>query len=71
MGQGQASGSLGLVSTAMGDYEQAITYHQKDLAVAREIGDISGEGRALGNLGIVYQQLKEIDQALAGWFIGG
>ena len=35
----------------MGDYQKAIEYHEKDLKIAKEIGDRAGEGRAYGNLG--------------------
>ena len=34
---------------------KAIEYHEKDLKIAKEIGDRAGEGRAYGNLSNAYQ----------------
>jgi tetratricopeptide (TPR) repeat protein len=45
---------LGLAHRALGNYSQAIAYHQQHLALAQEIGDRTHEGMALGNLGNVY-----------------
>jgi len=35
-------------------YIQAINYMQQDLAVAKQLGDVTGECRAHGNLGSAY-----------------
>ncbi|XP_067046747.1 tetratricopeptide repeat protein 28-like [Acropora muricata] len=43
---------------------KAIEYHEKDLKIAKEIGDRAGEGRAYGNLGIVYKSLGDYQKAI-------
>ncbi|XP_044173461.1 tetratricopeptide repeat protein 28-like, partial [Acropora millepora] len=46
------------------DYQKAIEYHEKDLKIAKEIGDRAGEGRAYGNLGNAYQLLADYQKAI-------
>ncbi|XP_074635275.1 uncharacterized protein LOC141893773 [Acropora palmata] len=43
---------------------KAIQYHEKDLTIAKQIGDRAGEGRAYGNLGNAYQSLGDYQKAI-------
>ena len=36
---------------------KAISYHERHLQIAKEVGDKAGEGRAYGNLGNAYHSL--------------
>ncbi|MEL0597311.1 MAG: CHAT domain-containing tetratricopeptide repeat protein, partial [Planktothrix rubescens PR222] len=49
---------------SLGQYQQAIDYHQQNLTIAREIGSRRGEGSALGSLGIAYCSLGQYQQAI-------
>ena len=62
--QGTALGNLGITYYSLGQYEQAINFHQQDLAIVQEIGDLQGQGTALGNLGSVYDNLGQYEWAL-------
>ena len=42
-----AYGNLGNAYQALGDYQEAIRYHEKHLKIAKEIGDRAGERRSL------------------------
>lgn len=45
-GEGQTFGNLGNAYWALGDYEKVIEYHQRNLEIARAIGDVTvREGR--------------------------
>jgi tetratricopeptide (TPR) repeat protein len=44
--------------------EKAIEYHEKALAIAKEIGDRRGEGGLLGNLGQTYSDLGQVEKAI-------
>jgi tetratricopeptide (TPR) repeat protein len=57
-------GNLGNAYNFLGDYRQALEYHQKNLAIVRELGEHSLEGRALNNLGITYHGLGEYHKAI-------
>ncbi|XP_044168066.1 tetratricopeptide repeat protein 28-like, partial [Acropora millepora] len=46
------------------DYQKAIEYHEKDLKIAKEIGDRAGEGGAYANLGNAYQSLGDYQKAI-------
>ena len=57
-------GNLGNAYYSLGQYPQAIDYHQQQLAIAREIGDRRGEASSLGNLGNAYHALGQYPQAI-------
>ena len=46
------------------DYQRALTYHKKDLSVAKRMGDKIGEAKAYGNLGNTLKALGEYDEAI-------
>ncbi|MEH2401346.1 tetratricopeptide repeat protein [Nostoc sp.] len=56
--------SLGNAYQSLGQYQQAIKYHQQHLKIAREIGNRNSEGTALGNLGNAYDSLGQYQQAI-------
>jgi CHAT domain-containing protein len=49
---------------SLGDYKQAIQYHQQSLEIVRAIGDKQGEGNSLNNLGNAYYLLSDYKQAI-------
>ena len=57
----------------MGDFDKAIKYHMQHLAIAKEVGDLTGEGRAYGNLRIAYPWQRQCGASSAGsgWSSGG
>ena len=59
-----AYGELGCLHSLLGNFEQAITCLQHQVAIAREKGDRVGEGEAVCGLGGVYQHMGEFDKAL-------
>ena len=63
-GEGRAYGNLGNACQCLGDFKQALEYHNQHLSIAKEVGDRAGEGRAYGNLGNACQGLGNFKQAL-------
>ena len=63
-GEGSAYGNIGIAYQSLGNFKQAIKYHQKCLQMAKDLGDHAGEGRAYGNLGNAYQSLGDFQQAI-------
>ena len=58
-GESYVHGNLGEVHNVLGQYPQALEFHEKHLEIAREIQDRQGEGQALGNKGeVLYNQGK-------------
>jgi tetratricopeptide (TPR) repeat protein len=55
---------LGNVSQCLGQYKQAIYYHEQSLQIKKQIGDRDGEGDSLGNLGNAYNSLGEYLKAI-------
>ncbi|MCV3214975.1 tetratricopeptide repeat protein, partial [Plectonema radiosum NIES-515] len=56
--------SLGNAYISLGQYQQAIEFHQQSLDIAREIGDRNSEGKSLANLGLVYLNQGQYQQAI-------
>jgi len=73
-GEGRASGNLGNVHYLMGNFEEAISFHEKRLEIAKEFGDKNAQRRAYTNLGnahvfsgnfeIAAQHYKLVDQMI-------
>jgi tetratricopeptide (TPR) repeat protein len=57
-------GNLGLAYSSVGETSRAIELFQKQLIIARELGDQRSEGAALGNLAIAYWSLGETRRAI-------
>ncbi|OQV25824.1 G-protein-signaling modulator 1 [Hypsibius exemplaris] len=51
VGQGRVCGNLGNVYYLLGDFAQALAFHQTRLTLARESNDVSAQRRAQTNLG--------------------
>lgn len=49
--QGRACGNLGNTYYLLGDFAQAIRFHEERLSIARQFGDKAAERRAHSNLG--------------------
>ena len=62
--EGRAYGNLGNIYQSLGDFKQAINYHNKDLSIAKELVDRAGEGAANCNLGSAYHSLGRFKQAI-------
>ncbi|MGB5595048.1 MAG: tetratricopeptide repeat protein, partial [Crocosphaera sp.] len=66
--------SLGNAYNSLGQYQQAIQYHQQSLAITTEIGDLAegeirkaarnGEATSYNNLGLAYDSLGQYQQAI-------
>jgi tetratricopeptide (TPR) repeat protein len=56
--------AFGAACFKLGQFEQAIEYHQKGLTVSREIDDKKTEAAALGNLGSDYARTGQNEQAM-------
>ncbi|MEG4515897.1 MULTISPECIES: tetratricopeptide repeat protein [unclassified Microcoleus] len=63
-GEANSLGRLGLAYDSLGEYEQAIYFHQKHLDISREIKDRTGEAISLGNLGNAYHSLGQYERAI-------
>jgi CHAT domain-containing protein/Tfp pilus assembly protein PilF len=63
-GEGNALGTLGSAYANLGQYQEAISFHEQQLSITREIGDRRGEGTALGNLGSAYFRLGQYQKAI-------
>ncbi|XP_078352006.1 uncharacterized protein LOC144636694 [Oculina patagonica] len=62
--EGGAYNILGNGYARLGDFNQAIKYHNQHLSIAKELGDRAGEGGAYGNLGNAHQGLGDVKQAI-------
>ena len=62
--EGKAYGGLGDVYQHMGDFTQALEYHQQQLDIANGHKDRSEQARAYRNLGIDYKSVGDFNNAL-------
>ena len=62
--EGLAYCNLGIEYQSVGDFKQAVDYHQKDLSISKELGDREAEASAYCNLGNAYQSLGDFKQAI-------
>ena len=65
--QAVAYGNLGIVYQIRGELDRALEYHQKSLAIAKQLGNKEVMANQYGNLGVVYQTRGELDQAIEYW----
>jgi tetratricopeptide (TPR) repeat protein len=56
-------GSVGTAHHRLSRIREAMGYYEQRLAIAREIGNRSGEGKGLGCLGLAYADLGEREKA--------
>lgn len=57
-------GLLGMVAGDKGDLQQALGYHSRELALARDVGNRSAESAALNNIALVFSAQGDQDKAL-------
>ncbi|XP_066024420.1 tetratricopeptide repeat protein 28-like [Pocillopora verrucosa] len=63
-GEGISYGNLGNAYQGLGQFKTAIQYHQRDLEIAKEVGDKAGEGRSYSGLGNAYDSLGQFKTAI-------
>jgi CHAT domain-containing protein/Tfp pilus assembly protein PilF len=63
-GEANTLTGLGEISRSLGQYPQALEYHEAALALQRAIPDRYGEGVTLNNIGAVYTHLDQYEAAL-------
>lgn len=63
-GECQNLGNIGNAHLYLGEYNQAIEYHQRCLFLAQEIGERPTEGRGFLCLGAIYLALDNYSQAV-------
>jgi tetratricopeptide (TPR) repeat protein len=61
--EGQALGNLGIIAYFRADYAAAEDYYKRDIAVAKDLGDVRGQYIDLGNLGLVAQKRGNLNAA--------
>ena len=59
-----AYGNLGIAHDSLGDFKNAIDYHELYLKIANEVGDRAGEGNAYSNLGNAHHELGDFKKAI-------
>jgi len=64
-GIGNNLSNIGIVYKNLGDYQKALSYYERALAIRREIGDKKGEGADLTNIGVVYANLGDYQKVLS------
>ena len=62
-GEGIAYGNLGDVYFSLGEFQEAITYHEKSLDIAREAKNCAEEGKACYAIGCCFESLGSLDEA--------
>lgn len=61
--QGRACGNLGNTYYLLGNFAQAIKYHEERLSIARQFGDKAAERRAHSNLGNSHIFMGQFEEA--------
>ena len=62
--EGAAYCNIGIAHRHLGNFKQAIDYHNLYLGIAKDIGDRDDERKSYGNLGNDYQRLGNFKQAI-------
>jgi tetratricopeptide (TPR) repeat protein len=57
-------GNRGVCSQVLGDFQNAIEFHQRALAIYEKLGVLEGQAEQLGNLGNGYETLGDIPKAI-------
>ena len=61
---GSSLNNIGLVHATRGDYDKALDYYARSLAIHEELGDKRAMGIILGNIGTVYVSRGDSGKAL-------
>jgi len=56
---------LGIAYSLLGEYKQAISYHEKALEIHKEVGDKKGVACQLESIGLLYAQLGDSAKAIS------
>jgi len=56
--------NIGLAYKQLGEYQKALEYHEKALAIKKDIGDRNGEANCYANIGNVYKSLSQYQKAI-------
>jgi tetratricopeptide (TPR) repeat protein len=62
--EGTVANDLGLLYQAKGEWERAIAYYERGLALKEKLGDEYGMAPTFHNLGLVYQYKGDLDKAI-------
>ena len=64
---GGALNNISQIYDARGDYDTALDYLKRSLAIRQEIGDSAGLCATLFNMGHIYLQNEEVSNAVSSW----
>ncbi|XP_048416836.2 outer dynein arm-docking complex subunit 4 isoform X4 [Stegostoma tigrinum] len=64
---GNLYNTIGLAQVELGEFEDALTSHQKDLQIAKKFDNLEAKSRALDNIGRVYARIGEFSKAVEAW----
>jgi tetratricopeptide (TPR) repeat protein len=56
--------NIGRAYKQLGQYQKALEYHEKALAINKEIGDRNGEAAGYNNIGTIYYSIGQNQKAL-------
>jgi tetratricopeptide (TPR) repeat protein len=62
--EGTLANDLGLLYKAKGEWERAVEYYERSLAIKEKVGDEHGMAPTLNNLGLVYKAKGEWERAI-------
>jgi tetratricopeptide (TPR) repeat protein len=60
-------GNLGIVASNRGDYDGALQYYERAVAIDKALGNKQAVARHIGNMGYEYYLKREIQPAMAHW----
>lgn len=66
-GEAQALSAIGNCYRRFGEFQQAILFHQRALAIRRQLPVPSDEARSHSNLGLIYEAVADYENALASY----
>ena len=66
-GEGTTLNNFATLYHAQGDYETALSYLQKSLAIRKQIGDTAGLCATLFNMGHLHRQNDQVQEAMSAW----
>ena len=64
-GEGTTLNNISQIYDAKGDYDQALQYLEKSLAIRQQIGDRKGEGTTLNNISQIYDAKRGLRSSFA------
>ncbi|XP_041029766.1 outer dynein arm-docking complex subunit 4 isoform X11 [Carcharodon carcharias] len=64
---GNLYNTIGLAQVELGEFEDALASHHKDLQIAKKYDNLEAKSRALDNIGRVYARIGEFAKAVEAW----